>query len=103
MTFKGTVPDKFTLGKGHVLFFSDKPNYTFMRYVELYNECLKRGFNVEYYGDNWSLDMGVVFVPSPSDSSLVRERIIERASTSKQAIRYWGKPISVQEYIDLLS
>ena len=101
--FKGVVPDKFTLGKGHVLFFSDKPRYTFGRYVELYDECHRRGFNVEYYGTNWDFPNETSYTPSSYDSCLVKHRIIERASTSKQVIRYWGKPISIQEYIDLLS
>jgi hypothetical protein len=103
MTFKGVVPDKFTLGKGHVLFFSDKPLFTFNRYLSLYEECRRRGFSVEYYGDNWGQIYGEYFTPSFSDISLIRDRIIERASTSKQVPRYYGKPISLQKYIELLS
>jgi deoxyribonuclease (pyrimidine dimer) len=102
-TFKGVVPGKFTLGKGHVLFFSDKPRYTFGRYTELYDECHRRGFNVEYYGDNWSFPNDNVYIPSPSDSDTVKQRIIERATESKQIPRYYSKPISLQKYIDLLS
>lgn len=102
-TFKSSPPDKFGLGGGHVLFFSNKPLFTFNRYCCLYRECIKRGFNVEYYGDNWTSFKGVPFSPSPSDISLVRERIIQRASESKQVIRYYGKQISINEYIKLLS
>ena len=102
-TFKSPPPSKFTLGGGHVLFFSDKPSYTFKRYKELYRECLSRGFNVEDYSSNWGSLSGVHYSPSISDASLVRERIIERASSSKQVIRYFGKPISIEEYIEILS
>ena len=40
------IPDKFCLGKGHVLFFINKPLYTLNRYKEIREECLSRGFNV---------------------------------------------------------
>lgn len=41
------IPDKFTLGKGHVKFFYDKLLYLKHRYAELYLECIERGFNVQ--------------------------------------------------------
>lgn len=46
-------PNKFKLGTGHVKFFYDKLLYLKCRYNTLYNECIKRGFNVQYYGKAW--------------------------------------------------
>ncbi len=41
------IPDKFKLGTGHVKFFYNKLLYLKNRYTSLYNECIKRGFNVQ--------------------------------------------------------
>ena len=46
------LPKEFTLGTGHVLFFIDKGAFTLKRYLEIHNECLTRGFNVEDYKIN---------------------------------------------------
>jgi hypothetical protein len=40
------LPSVFTLGKGHVKFFYSKLEYLRKRYILLYEECLKRGYNV---------------------------------------------------------
>lgn len=37
-----------------------------------------------------------------NDINIVKERIIERAKTSKQVIKYYSKNITVDEYINLL-
>jgi hypothetical protein len=49
------IPDKFTLGKGHVRFFYDKIKYLERRYKKIYAECKKRGINVQYYGEAFNL------------------------------------------------
>ena len=41
-----SLPTKFTLNAGHVKFFYNRCLYLKNRYVALYNECIKRGFNV---------------------------------------------------------
>ena len=38
---------KFKLGIGHVKFFYNKLLYLKNRYISLYNECIKRGFNAK--------------------------------------------------------
>ena len=88
--FKSKPSSKFTLGEGHVLFFSDKHQYTFNRYKQIYAECLKRGFNVENYCENWNSLSGLDYLPSLDVINIVKERIIERAKTSKQVIKYYG-------------
>ena len=76
------IPDKFTLGKGHVKFFYDKLLFLKNRYEELYAECLNRGFKVTYYGDAWNdIPAGLMndYQPMPEDEALIRERIKERS------------------------
>lgn len=43
----GEFSDNFKLGTGHVKFFYDKILYLFKRYSDLYQECIKRGFQVK--------------------------------------------------------
>ena len=45
------IPDKFTLGKGHVKFFYNKLEWLHYRYQQIYAECLKRGFNITNYNE----------------------------------------------------
>lgn len=40
------LPVKFTMGQGHVRFFYDKLGYLRERYLELWQECVDRGYNV---------------------------------------------------------
>ena len=46
------IPERFTLGAGHVRFFLDKGEFTFNRYGSLLKECRKRGFDVQDYSQN---------------------------------------------------
>lgn len=46
-------PIVFTLGTGHVKFFYDKQKYLYNRYVSIYNECIRRGYNVTDYSEAW--------------------------------------------------
>jgi hypothetical protein len=48
------IPDKFTLGKGHVKFFYDKLLWLHTRYMQIYEECKNRGFNVTLYAEAFS-------------------------------------------------
>lgn len=76
-----TSPKEFTLGKGHVSFFYDKLGYLRDRYIELYNECRARGFNVQSYLSSWD---GVPshlmnsYTPTEKDIKIVSERIADR-------------------------
>jgi deoxyribonuclease (pyrimidine dimer) len=80
-------PKEFTLGTGHVKFFYDKLLYLKKRYDSLYFECIKRGFNVTYYGSAWLFvpnmyshleSMMNDYIPTKRDVDIVQERINER-------------------------
>jgi deoxyribonuclease (pyrimidine dimer) len=75
------IPEKFTLGTGHVKFFYNKLGYLFRRYELLYDECIARGYQVQYYGDAWSgIDQKLMgdFEPTEDDVKLIKQRIYER-------------------------
>ena len=78
-----TTPKEFTLGKGHVSFFYDKLGYLKERYVELYNECRERGFNVQSYLSSWDGVPGHLmgsYKPTEKDIKIVSDRITDRLS-----------------------
>lgn len=74
-------PKEFTLGTGHVKFFYTRLGYLRQRYEELYQECVERGINVQYYGNAWDNVpehlMGN-YIPTEEDKRIIRERIAER-------------------------
>lgn len=102
------IPNTFTLGTGHVLFFIDKPSYTYNRYRELHKECISRGFNVEDYSNNWYIyklyrikDTSIK--PSYENTQLIIDRIISRVIQFRDPIlRFNGQPYSKWEFINTL-
>ena len=75
------IPDKFKLGTGHVKFFYNKLLYLKNRYISLYNECIKRGFNVQNYitaWDNVPQELMNDYKVKDNDIKIIKQRIYER-------------------------
>ena len=80
------MPDKFKLGTGHVKFFYNKLLYLKNRYISLYNECIKRGFNVQNYIDAWDnipQELMNDYKATYKDRLIIQERIYERTINRK--------------------
>jgi deoxyribonuclease (pyrimidine dimer) len=76
------IPEKFTLGKGHVKFFYDKLLFLEKRYEALYKECIKRGFKVTYFGGAWDgipSHLMKDYKPTKEDDLIIRKRIKQRS------------------------
>lgn len=76
-----TAPPEFTLGKGHVSFFYTRLGYLKKRYIELYNECRRRGYNVQNYEDCWKdipPELMGDYEPTEKDKQLIKQRISDR-------------------------
>ena len=76
-------PKEFTLNTGHVKFFYDKLGYLKNRYERLYAECVKRGFNVQYYGDAFDgINQSYMndYTETEKDRQLILDRIKLRLS-----------------------
>jgi hypothetical protein len=74
-------PQQFTLGKGHVKFFYTRLGYLKKRYEEIYQECLRKGYNVSYYGGAWdNVPIGFMkdYTPTQSDIQIIKQRIEEK-------------------------
>lgn len=77
------LPEKFTLGTGHVKFFYNKLGYLLKRYCEIHQECLKRNFKVTDFSDAWNnLPKHLMndYKPTLVDKTIVMQRIKERLS-----------------------
>lgn len=76
------IPKEFTLGPGHVKFFYNKILWLKNRYLELYNECIRRGYNVTSYIDSFDgIDDDLMndWQPTAASIELIRQRIKERS------------------------
>ena len=100
------IPEKFTLGKGHVLFFLDKMSFIRQRYVKIYNECTIRGMNVQTYlssFDNIESKYMNEYTTTKEEHVLLVERIRTRITESKREIyHYRSKRINKDEAIRIL-
>ena len=75
------IPKRFKLGKGHVKFFYNKLLHLKKRYIRLYKECIKRGFNVQNYikaWDNVPKELMNDYNVKANDIRIIRERINEK-------------------------
>lgn len=98
----GKLPERFTLGSGHVKFFFNKLGFIGKRFKLLCDEMVSRGYRVNivyndpclygYMGD-WG---GCV-----DGNKMVKGRIIERSIKMKK-LTYYGESISVNEYREML-
>lgn len=76
-----SIPNQFTLGKGHVAFFYNKLQYLKNRYEEVYAECKNRNFNIQYYGSAWDdvpKHLMNDYEPTERDEQIIRQRIKEK-------------------------
>ena len=74
------IPANFTLGKGHVKYFYTRMAYLHNRYVDLYNECFDRGFNVAEKHSSFDDLPQIAYtdVVSVNEAKMARQLIIER-------------------------
>jgi deoxyribonuclease (pyrimidine dimer) len=75
------IPEKFTLGTGHVKFFYNKLRFLRDRYEALYKECVFRGYYMTYFGDAFNDLPDHLFNdyrPTPEAIAIVQQRIKER-------------------------
>jgi deoxyribonuclease (pyrimidine dimer) len=78
------VPDQFTLGTGHVKFFYNKLQYLLDRYHQIYQECIRRGFNVQNWSSAWEgvpPEMMGRWEPDSRSIEIIEARIRERLET----------------------
>lgn len=93
---KDKIPQKFCLGTGHMLFFTDKLKFLFRRYSLLYLEWCKRGFTLKYtssslYDDYFNMIRNSNdYKASIEDVNISRARIAEKLKAKPKFYR-WTK------------
>lgn len=101
------IPKQFTLGTGHVLFFIDKNQFTFNRYLDIHSECTNRGFKPVDYSENWTgmyMPHWNDYSPTIIEYGLLMHRITERLlNSSKKYWHYFGKQITKEQAVKLLN
>lgn len=91
------IPPKFTLNKGHVLFFYNKITFLRNRYDRLVNELHNRGYNLDQgrvldlngipstFFNDWSA--------TPADDAVLEQRIKEKIAMKPSWYKYYGKSV----------
>lgn len=102
------IPDRFTLGKGHVLFFLNKMEFARRRYRDIYVECHLRHFHVEDYEENFVYNIPDEFsgeyMPTGDERRLLVDRISERIMQSRKKMwHYHGEAITKEQAVELLN
>ena len=76
---KESLPEKFTLNKGHVKFFYNKGKYLYKRYLKLINEMQERGMNPDlsrqFKKRQWPTELYNDWEPNEIDMEIIRKRI----------------------------
>ena len=99
------IPEKFTLGTRHILFFVDKMGFLNQRYQEVHKECLSRGFKVNDMSYKFiiSKEYNKFHTPTKEEYDILIDRISSRIMTSSK--KYWhyrGKQLTKKEAINIL-
>ena len=93
------IPPRFTLNKGHVLFFYNKLTFLKDRYVRLVDELINRGYNLDHtrtldfnnipatFFNNWTA--------TPTDNAVLEQRIREKIAMKPTWYKYYGKSITL--------
>lgn len=98
------IPKQYTLNSGHVTFFYNKGDYLAERYNELVAALWLRGYSVEPLLRNVSFDVFkqvrcITWKPNTRDQMINLERIMLRYAAKPDWYRFYGKPISGEQYL----
>jgi deoxyribonuclease (pyrimidine dimer) len=101
---RGGIPNRYCLGKGHIMFFKDKLVYLKRRHELLKAEMRKRGFR-----PTKTIDLGEFppalrndWTPYEEDKKIIRARIIEKLRKKQGYYRYHGEVRSTGFLVGLI-
>lgn len=91
------IPPRFTLNKGHVLFFYNKLTFLKNRYDRLVDELINRGYNLD---QNRVLDLSGIpttffndWTARPADDAVIEQRIKEKIAMKPLWYKYYGESV----------
>lgn len=101
------IPDRFTLGSGHMLFWMDKGEYLHTRFGHLTNEMLKRGFNpdlsLEFHLSDEHREKSVPWQPTQKDVTIIVKRLADKILMKPLWYKYYSKPLQAGFVENLLN
>ena len=93
------IPTRFTLGKGHMIFWLNKMLYLSKRYDALIEEMIRRDFKPDLslkfdmdYAVRYKMDND--WEPNFGDYSIILSRLKEKILQKPDWYRYCGQPVS---------
>jgi deoxyribonuclease (pyrimidine dimer) len=100
-----TVPDKFTLGTGHVKFFYDKQKYIENRFADLVSEMEARSMMpaMQWRSEQVPTDYYLDYEPTNDDYVLICERLIEATYRMKVIPKYNGILLMREAVVDMIN
>jgi len=98
------IPSKYTLGKGHILFFKNKIKYLKIRHELLKKEMKNRSFNANKTINLKLFDKKLIhdWTPTIKDVEIIKNRLISKIKLKPKFYRYYSKHKSQKFLIDLI-
>ena len=102
-----SIPSKYTLSTGHVLFFYDKMSFLHKRFLDLDYELRNRDYNIAEHDataifiDGAPVEFRNDWAPDKEAIAVNVERIVQRLNERPEWYRHWGK-ITPPEYFEKL-
>ncbi|MFN4336341.1 MAG: pyrimidine dimer DNA glycosylase/endonuclease V [Candidatus Nitrosocaldus sp.] len=98
------IPKRFTLGKGHMIFFKDKVLYLKRRHDSLRYEMGRRGYTSRRVVsiDGFPRIMLCDWSPDEDDVSLIKSRLIDKIKAKPWFYTYYRRKLDVDELIHLI-
>lgn len=95
------IPERYTLGKGHIKFFRNKLGYLKRRHGLIRKEMSSRGFRTDVSVDLEGFNLSLVqdWTPDEADKTLIRKRIIEKLRMKDGFYRYNGKVVPIESLV----
>lgn len=107
------IPNRYTLGVGHVKFFYDKMSFLKTRYEMLFEECVVRGYQMtkNFLSDSEIFDTPFAVLqngynPNPNEVKISAQRIYDRLMMKPSWYKYRGVSIGsdlLKKYETLIS
>ena len=99
------IPNNYSLGKGHILFFKNKVLYLKNRHEKLKKEMNIRGFKTRktVYTNQFSKNLLNNYKPNNEDKKIIKKRLIEKLKLKPNFYRYYSKNKSERFFINLIN
>ena len=93
----GRIPERYTMGKGHVRFFYDKTAWLCQRHAVITAELFDRGYNLAPREPLQPLQ-SIEWTPTAQDMATNLERLRSKVSARRNFYRFWSAVVDCAFY-----